>query len=171
MWLSDEAVEQRVRRCRGTRQEAPQSGERPAVILRFPWGQEITVADRLRIGRFDWDNPSLISDWDPVSQELAKRLANPRNGDKPLYSAISRKHAEIYLEGDKVLIVDSGSKFGTRLSGGGFPEIALAPDAPSELAAGRRIDLDREHPALTIEVVEIRGAQPAARPQDFTTRV
>ncbi len=95
---------------------------------------------------------------------MAKRLESPPGA----YRAVSRKHAEIFIKDGKVFVVDIGSKFGTKLSGGDLPDVTLTVGEPQELTAGRTISLDQEQPALTIEVISIAGQ--ATKPSNLTTR-
>jgi hypothetical protein len=139
-----------------------------SAILRFPWGEEVTLTDRLKIGRFDPDEPAIIRDWDAVSQAIAKRL--DKSNDEA-FGVISRAHAEIYMAGDRLLIVDTASLNGTKLTGAGLPPAgqALDPGKPFELIGGMTVNLGKNKMVLTIDVVAVN--RPAAPPRNLTTRL
>jgi pSer/pThr/pTyr-binding forkhead associated (FHA) protein len=117
------------------------------VILRFPGGTEIAVRDRLNIGRFDPDTPDVISNWDPVSKEVAHLLQS--------YDTVSRNHAEIRVEEGRAFITHATTATNkTTVTGADLPgEVADVTDHPFEFFKGMTINCSSK---LQIEVIAIR---------------
>jgi len=67
-----------------------------SVVLEWPWGC-IDVVKRLPVGR------------DEEFSELAAALVS--------YDNVSRRHAEVLIEGDRVYVRDAGSRNGTYING------------------------------------------------------
>ncbi len=103
-------------RCQycGTPLTRPAATASAGIGLRFPWGVE-PLGGRLRIGR----NPSFSL--------LARRL-------HPRHDNVSNRHAELWLEAGRILLVDLGSSNGTFVN-----DRRIGQNAPVEVHPGDRL--------------------------------
>lgn len=101
------------------------------------------------------------------SQEIIRIGRNPADCqiafDSKMFPMVSRQHAELRLQGDKWVLFDAGSTYGTYVDGQKI-------DRPTEIGTGSRLQFGKTGPLLEVirigEDQAVAGqAPPAARPE------
>jgi hypothetical protein len=104
----------------GAAGSAPEDPGGARTFLTFPWGDE-EVADLLFIGR------------DPDLSPLAERME--RDG----FGWVSRRHAELYVEGGTLFVRDLGSANGTFVNGRQLETAPVALGSGDQVAFSKRL--------------------------------
>lgn len=117
------------------------------IINRVDQTLEITFATSPDVVKLTVDTEVLIGRADKSQTVFTGLDLSPYDGDK---LGVSRRHAIIRREGDKLLLVDLNSNNGTVVNGS-----RLEPDTPKELADGDTIYVG--HLKLTIRILQNVG--------------